>query len=131
MKFTPLVLLFAVALLPGCEESAVQSKSEIKVQHKFESIALGTRRADVRRTLGQPAGIVYDAGKTQVLYSRRKTREITSVRIADRKSWPAELRVFSKCPLRAPADYFSNGTVRGLFIFGPDESMVCKEIVVS
>jgi hypothetical protein len=135
MRFALCALWLAVALLVGCEEKPAESKAQIKVatkaKQKFESIAIGTSRDDVRNSLGQPAGIIYDAGKTQVLYSRRKTREITSIRIGDRKTWPVELKVFSKCTLRAPADYFSNGGVSALFIFGPDESTVCKEIHAS
>jgi len=53
------------------------------------------------------------------------------VRIDDRKAWPVELKVFSKCKLRAPADYFSDGKVRALFVFGNNESIVCKEIHAS
>jgi hypothetical protein len=106
----------------------VQFSKDAKAKHRFDSISVGTQRSDLRSKLGQPSGIVYEAGKTQLLYSRRKSREITSMQIDNRKTWPAELRVFSKCKLRAPADYFSDGKVRALFVFGSNESIICKEI---
>lgn len=125
---------YAFALLaviaPGCD-SPVESQKAAKAKHRFESVTIGTHRADLRSRLGLPAGIVYDAGKTQLLYSRRKSREITSMEIEDRRTWPAELRVFSRCKLKAPADYFSDGKVKALFVFGNNESIVCKEIHVS
>lgn len=125
---------YAFALLAviaaGCD-SPVEFKKAAKSEHKFDSITLGTPRTDLRNALGAPSGIVYEAGKTQLLYSRRKSREITSMEIDDRRTWPAELRVFSKCKLRAPADYFSDGKVKALFIFGNNESIVCKEIHIS
>jgi hypothetical protein len=130
VKVAAYALAFVVLLTAGCEKSE-QSKPEVKAKHKFESIANGRHRKDVRKVLGPPSGIVYEAGKSKVLYSRRKTREIVSIELAERKTWPAELKVFSKCPLRAPADYFSDGKVKALFVFDTNESMVCKEVHVS
>ena len=130
MKLTACALVLLAVLSAGCEKAG-ESKTEIRSKQKFESLDIGARRAEVRRVFGRPAGIVSEAGKTQVLYSRLKSREIFSVRIDDRKSWPVELKVFTKCKLRAPADYFVNGTVRALFVFGANESTVCKEIHVT
>jgi hypothetical protein len=124
------VCAFLVLLSAGCEKSE-QSRTEIKAKHKFESISNGSHRKDLRKTLGPPSGIVYEAGKSKVLYSRRKTREIVSIELAERKTWTTELKVFSKCALRAPADYFSDGKIKVLFVFDKNESVVCKEVHVS
>ena len=130
MKFATYVFALLAVLAAGCD-SGVEFSKESKAKHRFDSIGVGTPRTDLRSTLGPPSGIVYEAGKTQLLYSRRKSREITSMEIDNRKTWPAELRVFSKCKLRAPADYFSDGKVKALFVFGNNESIVCKEIHTS
>jgi hypothetical protein len=127
VKFATYLVVLLGVLTAGCD-SPVQFSKDAKTKHRFDSITVGTQRTDLRSKLGQPSGIVYEAGKTQLLYSRRKSREITSMQIDNRKTWPAELRVFSKCKLRAPADYFSDGKVRALFVFGSNESIICKEI---
>ena len=127
-RMTALLLLLA---LVGCERS-VFVPDEIEAKKNFESIALGTPESTVATTLGKPfAAVQVSKDKKGFNYTVSSSGAVQVFGIDEKKSWPNELKLLSKCRLQGSAVIYSNATVWALYVLNSERRVACSEVYVS
>ena len=130
----PLILMamcFVALLGLGCEEK-IYAEPERRAKTKFEGVPIGANETELLRMLGEPyATIAHGSGGDEFIFRVVTTNETKMFKADKKGDWPQGLRVFAKCKLHGPAQYFVDGTVSALFVLDEGNRITCKDVFVS